>query len=84
MARVPTNSQRSKARNDGLSRQMKRRVEHNRCPKCGRGDALKRIRDGDFWCTTCRWCDYARGGYDDAAPVNAPAEGADDDAANNV
>jgi hypothetical protein len=63
MARGPTNSDHGKKRNDGLSRQMRRRVESRRCPKCNRGDALKRIRDGDFWAVVCRWCDYEAGGY---------------------
>jgi ssDNA-binding Zn-finger/Zn-ribbon topoisomerase 1 len=62
MARVPTLDQRSKARNDGLSRQMKRRMEVSKCPKCGRKGAVKSHSDACWLILACRYkdCDYEK------------------------
>ena len=62
VSRAPTQSDKARRRNDGLSRQMKRRVERNRCPTCGRGDAVKTIRFPEVTIRECRWkCGYSRG-----------------------
>ena len=41
-----------------LSRAMKRRALHARCPRCGRKNALKRVRiDAASSMRVCRWAD---------------------------
>lgn len=41
---------------------MKRSAESRRCPKCGRGSALKHFSDEFSSGSYCRWgdCDYER------------------------
>ncbi len=62
MKRVPTQSDKARRRNGGLSRQMKRRAEQNRCPVCKRGDAVRTIRFPEVTIRECRWpdCGYSK------------------------
>ncbi len=41
---------------------MRRSAENRRCPKCGRGSALKHYSDEFSFGSYCRWddCDYSR------------------------
>lgn len=43
---------------------QKRAMEHRKCPKCGRGNALTKDNNGDGWIGRhCRYCDYATGAW---------------------
>lgn len=50
-----TNADHKRARSEAARRAGKRSAEHRRCPKCGRGAAIKRIEDGASITTYCRW-----------------------------
>lgn len=63
--RSGTLDERSKARNDGLSRQMRRRTLMRQCPKCFRKDAIRKIYEAAsrLQVRVCRWCDFEEAQY---------------------
>lgn len=65
----PTDMQR-RERNAAISHALKKRAEKTRCPKCGRGAAMKRVEDSSPVIRVCRWRDC---GYSpDRPPAYAP------------
>lgn len=42
---------------------QKRAMEHRKCPKCGRGNALTRDKTPGWIGRHCRYCDYATGNW---------------------
>jgi hypothetical protein len=61
-----TNAEDRRRHSAATSAGMRRATERLRCPKCGRGLALIRVRDGGYFGWVCRWarkglCDYERG-----------------------
>ena len=52
---------REERRREGQRKGQKAAMAGRRCPKCGRGNALRRTDSPGWIGKSCRYCDYDRG-----------------------